>query len=237
VTLGSGSSVLLNIGPELRGAGEGAVATIAWTHAGKPTYSFEGIINYSAATIEWLKNRLGLIKDASETEAAATAVPDNGGVYLVPAFAGLSAPYWSPGARAAIVGMTAHANRNHIIRAALESIGYQIRDVLDMMRDRAGVQLRTVNADGGATRNGFLMQFIADVTGLEIAAARVAECSPLGAALAGAVGMGLHPSLDAVAALPRDVVTYRPQMKREQVDRLYDGWRRAVKQVLAGASA
>jgi glycerol kinase len=236
VTLGSGSSVLLNIGPERRSAGEGAVSTIAWTHAGKATYSFEGIINYAAATIDWLKNQLGLIKDAAESEAAAKAVEDNGGVYLVPAFAGLSAPYWSPGARAAIVGMTAHANRNHLVRAALESIAYQIRDVLDMMRHRADLNLRTVNADGGATRNTFLMQFIADITGLEIAAAQVAECSPLCAALAGAVGMGLHPSLDASASLPRDVVTYRPQMPREQVERLYDGWRRAVHQVLAGVA-
>src|SRR5204862_5956064 len=124
---GSGSSVLLNIGTELRSGGEGAVSTIAWTHAGKPVYSFEGIINYSAATIAWLKDQLGLIQTAEETESAAGAIADNGGVYLVPAFAGLSAPYWSPGARAAIVGMTAHTNRNHVIRAALESSGYQRR--------------------------------------------------------------------------------------------------------------
>lgn len=236
VTLGSGSSVLLNIGSALRDAGEGAVSTVAWTHAGKATYSFEGIINYSAATIEWLKNQLGLIQDAAETEAAANAVDGNGGVYLVPAFAGLGAPHWSPGARAAIVGMTAHANRNHIVRAALESIAYQIRDVLEAMRRRAGIELRTINADGGATRNGFLMQFIADMTGLEIAAARIAECSPLGAALAGGLGMGLHANFDAIASLGRDVTVYRPTMPREQVDRLYDGWSRAVRQVLAGTS-
>jgi glycerol kinase len=256
VTLGSGSSVLLNVGPELRAPGEAAVATIAWTHRGKPTYCFEGIINYSAGTIDWLKNQLGLIRDAAETEQAATAVSNNGGVYLVPAFAGLSAPYWSPGARAAIVGMTAHANRNHVIRAALESIAYQLRDVLDTMRDpstssgrapstgsgqapstasgQASIALRSMSADGGATRNAFLMQFIADVTGLDIAAARIAECSPLGAALAGAVGMNLLPSIDALASLPRDVVTYRPQMPGDQVAKWYDGWKRAVRQVLAG---
>src|SRR6185295_15249128 len=161
-------------------------------------YSFEGIINYSAATIAWLKDQLGLIQSAEETESAACAIADNGGVYLVPAFAGLSAPHWSPGARAAIVGMSAHTNRNHIIRAALESIAYQIRDVLDVMRDRASVELRTINADGGATRNRFLMQFIADITGLEVNAAQVAECSPLGAAMAGMIGMKLHDSFDAL---------------------------------------
>jgi glycerol kinase len=235
VTLGSGSSVLLNIGDELRSGGEGAVSTIAWTHAGKPTYSFEGIINYSAATIAWLKDQLGIIQNPEETETAACAITDNGGVYLVPAFAGLSAPHWSPGARAAIVGMTAHSNRSHIIRAGLESIAYQIRDVLDMMRDRAGVELRAINADGGATRNRFLMQFIADMTGLEVHAAQIAECSPLGTAMAGMIGIGVHRSFDELAQLPREVVTYRPQMDRARVETFYTGWKCAVKQVLAGA--
>jgi glycerol kinase len=237
VTIGSGSSVLLNTGPEFRCAGEGAVATIAWTHGGRPTYAFEGIINYAAATIAWLKDQLALIRDAQETESLATAAGDNGGVYLVPAFAGLSAPYWSPNARAAIVGMTAHAGRNHVVRAALESIAYQIRDVLDMMKGRAGVELKTINADGGATRNRFLMQFIADVTRLEVAVAQIPECSAFGAALAGAVGMGVLPSLDAVASLPRDTITYTPQMSEDEANRLYDGWKRSVAQVLAGAAS
>jgi glycerol kinase len=236
VTLGSGSSVLLNIGSALRPPGTGAVATIAWTHSGAATYALEGIINYAAATLGWLKDQLGLIANVDEAEAAATSVPDNGGVYLVPAFGGLSAPHWSAGARAAIVGLTAYANRCHVVRAALESIAYQLRDVLDMMRGRAELDLGTINADGGATRNAFLMQFIADITGREIAVAQVAECSPLGAALAGSVGMGLHASLDAVAALPRDVVTYSPRMAPTQAQRLYEGWARAVRQVLAGAS-
>lgn len=236
-TIGTGSSVLLNIGPKLRLAGDAAVSTVAWTHQGQPTYSFEGIINYSAATVAWLKDQLGLIRSPDETEAAATSIPDNGGVYLVPAFAGLSAPYWSPGARAAIVGMTAHTNRNHLIRAALESIAYQLRDVLTTMRQQGGVELRTINADGGATRNRFLMQFIADMTGLEVSAAQIPDCSPLGAALAGALGMGVYSSLDDLAKLPRQVVTYRPSMAPDRVEAFYAGWQRAVKQVLAGASA
>jgi glycerol kinase len=237
VTLGSGSSVLLNIGDHLRYGGDGAVSTIAWTHAGKPTYSFEGIVNYSAATIAWLKDQLGLIRSADETESAANSVDDNGGVYLVPAFAGLSAPYWSPDARAAIVGMSAHSNRAHVIRAALESIAYQLRDVLEMMKSRAGVDLKTIHADGGATRNRFLMQFIADMTRLNVTAAPIAECSPLGAAMAGALGMGVYKSLDDLAAIPRaDATTYSPKMSADQADRFHAGWTRAVKQVLAGAS-
>jgi glycerol kinase len=234
VTLGTGSSVLLNVGRELR-LSDGAVSTIAWTHAGQATYSYEGIINYSAATIQWLKEQLGLIQSAEETEAAACAIADNGGVYLVPAFGGLSAPHWSPGARAAIVGMSGHSNRNHVIRAALESIAYQMRDVLDMMRASAGVKLTTINADGGATRNRFLMQFIADITGLEVTAAQIPDCSPLGAAMAGMVGMGEVNSIDALRQLPREVVTYRPQMAPAEVERAYAGWKRAVKQVLSGA--
>jgi glycerol kinase len=152
----------------------------------------------------------------------------------VPAFAGLSAPHWSPGARAAIVGMSAHTNRNHIIRAALESIAYQIKDALDMMRHRAGVNLKTINADGGATKNKFLMQFIADMTGLEVTAADIPECSPLGAALAGAIGMGIYKDFDQLAQLPRNVTTYRPRLPQAEVDRLHAGWNRAVQQVLAG---
>jgi glycerol kinase len=236
VTVGTGSSVLLNVGPRPRAPGEGTVASVAWVHDGRPTYCFEGIINYAAATVSWLKDQLGLIRSADETEALAAAVPDNGGVYLVPAFAGLSAPYWSPDARAAIVGMSAHTTRNHVVRAALESIAYQVRDVLDMMRSSAdGVELRTIHADGGATRNGLLMQFVADVVGLELTVARMPDCSSLGAALAGALGSGAFASMDELAQLTSDETVYRPTMPRDRADALYAGWRRAVQQVLAGA--
>jgi glycerol kinase len=226
--------VLLNIGSQLKPASEGACSTIAWTHQGKATYCFEGIISYAAATIAWLKDQLGLISDPAETEAAALAVPDNGGVYLVPAFAGLSAPYWSPKALAAIVGMTLHTNRSHVIRAALESIAYQLRDVLEMMKSSAGVDLKTINADGGTTRNKFLMQFIADMTGLEVTAAQMPDCSPLGAALAGMLGMNVAKSFDDLQKLPREIVTYRPAMPPARALELYLGWKRAVRQVLAG---
>lgn len=240
VTLGTGSSILVNTGPKATSGGQGVMTTVAWTHGsasgGEPTYCFEGIINYSAATVEWLKNQLGLLKDASESEAAATSVPDNGGVYLVPAFGGLGAPHWVLDARAAIVGLSAHSNRNHVIRAALESIAYQIADALNAMRTQAGLPLTAVNADGGATRNRFLMQFIADMTGLEIRVADVPECSPLGAAMAGAVGLGLVPSIADLASVPREQVVYRPQMSAEGRSKLLAGWNRAVRQVKAGAA-
>lgn len=231
-TFGTGTSVLLNIGSERRPTGKGAVTALAWVWRSQPTYALEGIINFSAATIEWLKNQLGLIRDTAEVEALATSVPDNGGVYLVPAFAGLSAPYWSAEARAAIVGMTAHTRREHVVRAALESIAYQIRDVLDMMQAEAGLAVQSLHADGGPTRNRFLMQFTADLTGVELRVADVPESSAWGAAMCGLLGLGLHRSLDELAAIPRQAQIYRPQMQAAQVQQLHTGWLKAVKRVL-----
>jgi glycerol kinase len=231
-TFGTGTSVLLNIGNQFRSSEKGAVTALAWVWRGQPIYAFEGIINFSAATIEWLKNQLGLIQSAAETETLARAVEDNGGVYLVPAFAGLSAPYWSPDARAAITGMTAHTRKEHIVRAALESIAYQIRDVLDMMRADAKLELQNLHADGGPTRNKFLMQFTADLTGAELKVSEVAESSAWGAAMNGLLGLGQCKSLDDLAALPREVKSFRPQMDAAKATQLHRGWLAAVKRVL-----
>jgi glycerol kinase len=231
-TLGTGTSVLLNIGDQFRLSEKGAVVALAWVWQGKPTYAYEGIINFSAATIEWLKNQLGLIQNVSEVEALATSITDNGGVYLVPAFAGLSAPYWSPDARAAITGMTAHTSKKHIVRAALESIAYQIRDVLDMMRADANLELQDLYADGGPTRNQFLMQFIADLAGVELKVSDVAESSAWGAAMNGVLGLGICKSLDDLAALPREAKVFRPQMDAAKAAQLHQGWLAAVKRVL-----
>lgn len=231
-TFGTGTSVLLNIGDQLRVSEKGAVTALAWVWRGKPTYAFEGLINFSAATIEWLKNQLGLIQSAGEVEQLAMNVKDNGGVYLVPAFAGLSAPYWSPEARAAIVGMTAFTKREHIVRAAQEAIAYQIRDVLDMMRSDAKVKLKTLHADGGPTRNKFLMQFTADLTRTEIKVAEVAESSAWGAALNGLLGLGIYKSLTELAAVPQAQNLFHPRMKEAEVKRLHQGWQQAVRRAL-----
>jgi len=232
-TFGTGTSVLLNIGDQFRVSERGSVTALAWVWRGRPVYAFEGIINFSAATIEWLRNQLGLIRSVSEVEPLATAVPDNGGVYLVPAFAGLSAPHWSPDARAAILGMTAHTRREHIVRAALESISYQVRDVLDAMRAEAGVGVQGLRGDGGAAANRFLMQFTADLTGVEMRVSATPEASPLGAAVAGMLGMGVYGSLDEVVPPPGEEAVYRPSMPADQAARLYSGWQRAVRQVLS----
>jgi len=231
-TFGTGTSVLLNIGDTLRVPKQAAVTALAWVWQGKPTYAFEGLISFSAATIEWLKTRLGLIQSAAEVEALALSVKDNGGVYLVPAFAGLSAPYWAPEARAAIIGMTAHSSKAHIARAAQEAIAYQIRDVLDMMRAEAKVKLQSLHADGGPTRNKFLMQFTADLTRTDIKVAEVVESSAWGAAMNGLLGLGLGKSCCDLEQLPRSQTTFCPKMQTAEASRLHSAWRDAVNRVL-----
>jgi glycerol kinase len=231
-TFGTGTSVLLNVGDRFEPSGRGSVCALAWARRGSATYALEGLINYSLATVAWLRDQLGLIRDASETEGLATDVADNGGAYLVPAFAGLSAPYWNSEARAALVGLTAYTRKEHVIRAALESVAYQLRDVLDMMRAESGVAARTLRVDGGPTSNAFLMQFTADVTRLKIEVAEVAEASAWGAAMAGLLGLGVYRSLDELAAIPRRVKVYEPRMDGATAETLYAGWQAAVKRVL-----
>jgi glycerol kinase len=231
-TFGTGTSILLNIGERIPSSKGNAVTALAWVRNGKPTYALEGIINFSAATIEWLKNQLALIQSSDEVEKLATSVADNGGVYFVPAFAGLSAPYWSPDARAALLGMTAHTSKAQIARAAEESIAYQIRDVLDSMRDESKIKLRNLHADGGPTRDKFLMQFTADITGAEIEVAEIAGGSAWGAAMNGLMGLGIYKSPADFKRLPHKQKIFRPEMNAKLVERNYQGWKQAVKRVL-----
>jgi glycerol kinase len=229
-TFGTGSSVLLNVGAKRPPTERGSVCTVGWVHGGKPTYVLEGIITFSGATLAWLRDQLGLFASAAETETMATSVPDNGGVYLVPAFSGLGAPHWRESARAAIVGLSAHSDRRHIVRAGLESIAYQLRDVLEMMQADAGVTLSRLHGDGGATSNRFLMQFAADVTGVELRVARSPHYSPLGAAMMGMLGTGVQPSLAALATLPRNDASYQPARPRAEIAPLLAGWEHALRQ-------
>lgn len=232
VTFGTGSSVLLNIGSELMSSDKGIVTTIAWVKDGKPTYAFEGITNFTGGTIAWLQNQMGLISNAAETEQLARSVADNGGVYLVPAFVGLSAPYWKPDARAAILGLTPQSEKAHIVRAALESIAYRIRDVLLLMAEDAGVELRQIHADGGAVKNKFLMQFAADVLEITLQVSAQPELSALGAVFSGYLGMELYKSLEDLRDLPDKFSEYRSSMSIDEVTKLVAGWDDAVQQVL-----
>lgn len=232
VTFGTGSSVLLNIGREIAYSDKGIVTAVAWVIDGQPTYAFEGITNFTGATIAWLRDQLALIQSAEETEALATAVPDNGGVYLVPAFVGLGAPYWRSNARAAVVGLTPSSNKSHVVRAALEGIAFTIYDVLTLMAQEGSVAMQTVYADGGAVSNRFLMQFVSDLTHLTVRASRLPELSALGAVLAGLIGMGVYADLQAIAQLPRATIDFMPSMSLEAAATLREGWQRAVRQVL-----
>lgn len=235
VTFGTGSSVLLNIGATPRFSTRGVVTSLAWVHRGVPTYAFEGIIISSAATLAWLQNQLGLVRDVAEIESLASGLADSDGVFLVPAFSGLGLPHWSATARAAIVGLTAHSDRRHIARAALESIAYQLRDALVAMQAEGGVALRELHGDGGPTANRLLMQFTADIAGVDLRVSVAPDCSALGVAFAGMLGLGIYPSLEALEAVPRDDVVYRPSMSADAVNAHCAGWQRAVRQVLAGA--
>jgi glycerol kinase len=194
VTFGTGSSILLNIGHEKHLSATGTVTALGWVWQGKPTYAFEGIINFTGATIAWLRNQLELIASVEESETLALMVPNSDGVYFVPAFVGLSAPYWRADARAAIIGMTPSTTRAHVVRAGLESIGYIVTDVLKAMSEDADIKLNMVYADGGAVHNAFLMQFVSDLNQLSVCAAQTPELSALGAVFSGCLGMKIYHS-------------------------------------------
>jgi glycerol kinase len=232
VTFGTGSSVLLNIGHEKRLSERGTVTALAWVLQGQPTYAFEGIINFTGATISWLRDQLQLIENPAETETLAQSVSDSDGVYFIPAFVGLSAPYWRADARAAILGMTPSTTRAHVVRAALESIGYIVTDVLKAMGEDAGVELGMVHADGGAVRNALLMQFVADMNQLKVRAAQTPELSALGAVFSGCLGQKIYASLEDLQNLPSGYVEYRSSMPSARADSLFAGWQAAVQQVL-----
>jgi len=232
VTLGTGSSVLLNLGAEFRRSAQGVVTALAWVRDGRPVYAFEGIIIAAASTLTWLRDQLKLVDRLDGVEAMATELPDNGGVYLVPAFSGLGLPYWKADARAAIVGLTTHSDRRHVVRAAQESIAFQLGDALQALRADAGIEVAAIHADGGPTANRFLMQFTADVTGAELRLAPFAECSAFGAVSAGLLGLGVFSSLDELAARPRAGLVYRPQMDAARVAALRRGWQHAVRQTI-----
>jgi glycerol kinase len=232
VTLGTGSSLLLNIGAKPPEESGDALTSLAWVRERQPTYALEGIINYAGGTINWLRDQLRIIDSPAETEAMALSVEDNGGVYLVPAFVGLSAPYWNSSAKAGIIGMSAHSDRRHVARAALESIAYQIRDVLEDLHNGTGVELQSISADGGAIQNTFLMQFMADLLRIPVRSAEAPEYSALGAARFGALGLGRGKLADSVDKPPACGKTYLPQAEVNVVNRYYNEWKEAVRRVL-----
>ncbi|MDD3212049.1 MAG: glycerol kinase GlpK [Eubacteriales bacterium] len=227
-TFGTGTSVMMNIGEKPLLSNRGVATSIAWGLNGRVEYVFEGNINCTGDTLSWLKNNLGILPDAKSSEAYARGVPGSQGVYLVPAFTGLGAPYYDSGARALICGLFRDAGKEHIVRAALEAIAYQVRDVVDPMVQDANRRFEELRVDGGPTGNAFLMQFVADMLDTRIVRADIEELSALGAACAGGLGTGMFGGLDELAKLRRTKEEYVPRMSRDEADALYSGWKKAV---------
>lgn len=235
-TYGTGSFLLMNTGNKAVQSAEGLLTTIAWGLQGEVTYALEGSIFITGAAVQWLRDELQLIETAAESEQLAAAIPDTQGVYLVPAFVGLGAPYWDSFARGTIVGLTRGTGKAHVVRAALESICYQTRDVADAMAKDAGIELQTMKADGGAVANNFLMQFQADILGVPVARSTISETTALGAAYLAGLGTGFWQDQAEMRrrwALDRQ---FEPNMGAETRERLYRGWQRAVARARAWAA-
>jgi glycerol kinase len=230
-TYGTGCFLLVNTGSEAVASRHGLLTTVACDAAGRPAYALEGAVFSAGATIQWLRDGLGLLRRADESERLARAAGSNLGVYLVPAFVGLGAPHWDADARGALVGLTRGVTRAHVVRAALESLAYQTRDVADAMAADAGVPLRALRVDGGAAANDFLMQFQADLLGVPIDRPRVVETTAMGAAFLAGLGIGLWRSQADLARARRIDRRFRPRMETTTRDALYAGWRAAVDRV------
>jgi glycerol kinase len=228
-TYGTGCFMLLNTGREPVRSKSNLLTTVAWEIDEQPLqYALEGSVFIAGAAVQWLRDGIGIIDSAEATEAMARSVPDNGGVYFVPAFVGLGAPYWDQYARGTIVGLTRGSSREHIARAALESIAYQTFEVLDAMRTDSGIELSELRVDGGAARNDFLMQFQADILGIPVVRPANTETTAAGAAYLAGLAVDFWSSAEELNSLWRRERVFEPQMTATERDRLLDGWRRAV---------
>lgn len=229
-TYGTGCFALLNTGKELRPSEHGLLTTVAVGGDGKPCWALEGSVFIAGAAIQWLRDGLGLLAGAEESEAAARSVADNAGVYLVPAFVGLGAPHWDMDARGTITGLTRGATRAHVIRAALESMAYQTHDVVRVMEREAGVTVERLAVDGGAAANDFLLQFQADVLGCTIERPEILESTALGAAYLAGLGVGVWKDAAELSGLRRVESEFAPAADPGERRRLLEGWQRAIRQ-------
>ncbi|WP_061781635.1 glycerol kinase GlpK [Vibrio nereis] len=228
-TYGTGCFLLMNTGEEKVTSHNGLLTTLACGPAGEPAYALEGAVFMGGASIQWLRDEMKLLADAKDSEYFATKVDTSNGVYVVPAFTGLGAPYWDAYARGTIVGLTRGVNSNHIIRATLEGIAYQTRDVLDAMQADSGIKLANLRVDGGAVANNFLMQFQSDVLDTEVHRPKVTEVTALGAAYLAGLAVDFWHSIDELKDKAELDRTFNPHHDEEKRARRYKGWKRAVK--------
>ncbi len=228
-TYGTGCFMLLNTGTEPVPSKSGLLTTLAYKFGDNPAhYALEGSIAITGALVQWLRDNLKMISKSAEIEDLAKTVEDNGGIYFVPAFSGLFAPYWRSDARGVIVGLTRYINRGHIARAALEATAYQTREVLDAMKKDSGVDLKALKVDGGMVYNELLMQFQADILGVPVVRPKVAETTSLGASYAAGLAVGFWNNLDDLRANWQIDKTWEPKMSEEEREKLYKGWLKAV---------
>lgn len=232
-TYGTGCFLLMNTGTEAIRSANGLLTTIAAGTGDQVQYALEGSVFVAGAAVQWLRDELQLIRSASETEAAACSVADTNGVYVVPAFTGMGAPYWNPYARGMIVGLTRGAKREHLIRATLESLAYQTAEVLEAMEKDAGTKLRKLRVDGGASSNNFLMQFQADILDAEVIRPACIETTALGAAYLAGIAVGFWSDLDDIKTNWQKAQIFQPSMQTEEREAHLKGWKRAVRCALA----
>jgi glycerol kinase len=206
----------------------GLLTTVAWGTGGQTTYALEGSIFIAGAAVQWLRDGLGIIKQSAQVEELAASVPGNEGVYLVPAFVGLGAPYWDAGARGTIIGLTRGSTAGHLARATLESMAYQTRDVLEAMTADSNIEVRTLRVDGGAVVNNLLMQFQADILGVPVQRPRIAETTALGAAYLAGLAVGFWRNQQEISAYWQVERTFEPGLSVDQRETLYADWQRAV---------
>ena len=228
-TYGTGCFLLMNTGEKPVFSSNGLVTTIAWGLDGKVNYALEGSIFVAGAAIQWLRDELDLIENSPQSEAMAEAVADANGVYVVPAFVGLGAPYWDPYARGAVLGLTRGANKNHLVRATLESMAYQTKDLIDAMTEDLGGSLTALKVDGGASANNFLMQFQADVLDCEVKRPQCIETTSLGAAYLAGLATGYWESKEDVLENWQVERSFTPRLEEAQKTKLLRGWKKAVR--------
>lgn len=231
-TYGTGCFMLMNTGAKMVKSKTGLLTTIAWSLNGKVEYALEGSVFIGGAAMQWLRDGLGLIASAEDSEKSANSISGTDGVYMVPAFAGLGAPYWDHEARGAIYGLTRGTTKDQLIRAALESIAYQTRDVLNVMEADSKIKLKSLRVDGGASKNNFLMQFQADIMGTQVDRPKVVETTALGAAYLAGIAVGFYKKTDIAKNWMIDR-KFKPEMKEPQRKALYDGWKTAVRKTMA----
>lgn len=231
-TYGTGCFLLMNTGEQPASSHHRLLTTVAMRMAGRASYALEGSIFVAGAAVKWLRDGLGIISHASQTDDMAARVPDNGGVYLVPAFTGLGAPHWRPDARALITGMTLGTSAAHVVRAALEAVAYQTYDLIDAMQCDGGVRMQTLRVDGGMSANDWFCRFLADILAIRVERPPMLETTARGAAFLAGIGSGLWSGVDEVSALASHLDSFMPQTLGDQREKLLAGWHAAITQTL-----